>query len=411
MIDRKARATVRAFRVLTPHDFPSSAMSLRFTLIALALCLLPLDTLAQTGEDILRFGQREPGASTRMAGLAGAGVGGVADWGAIVVNPAGLALIGGTHTTFSLDAFSVLSETATGDQLDARVNQVGVGHAAYVGRVPAVRGAFVYGLGYNRTASLDRRLFATSGAGQRADFYESGYVGEFTGAAAWEIAPRVYLGGSANLVFGQYVFLEQRAASDRFETSVRGFNARGGLVADVAEGVRLGISAETPTWLYAEDFVGVSAFADDYTMQTPWRLAVGGAYQRDGILIAADIEYADWSQARLRPTTVFGPENIDLQTLYRETIDVRLGAEYDFGIGALRGGYALRQDPLRDEVETNRIRHTIGTGFSYYAARGITLDLAVSYTEFDDQVFAFDGPPVLETVGSLRGVFGIQINL
>lgn len=388
------------------------SLSARLSLIALALCLLPLDALAQTGEDLLRFGQREPGSSARMAGLAGAGVGGVADWGAAVVNPAGLALIGGTHTTLSLDAFSVLSETETGEQLDARVNQVGMGHAAYVSRAPTVRGALVYGLGYNRTAALDRRLFATGEAGQRTDYYESGYVGEFTGAVAWEVAPNVYLGGSANLVFGQYAFVEQRTTSDRFETRARGFNARGGLVADVAEGIRLGVSAETPTWLYAEDFLGLSDFGDPYTMQTPWRLAVGSAYQRDGILIAADIEYADWSQARLRPTTSFGAENIDIQTLYRETIDVRVGAEYDFGLGALRGGYALRQDPLRDEVEADRLRQTVSAGFSYYAARGITLDFGMSYTEFGDQAFPFGGAqPVTETVGSLRGLFGLQINL
>jgi len=386
---------------------------------------LPVGAAAQSGEDVLRLGQRSPGATARTAGMAGASVGGVADWGAAVANPAALALVRASHVTASGDLVSVESASEFGGRVDSRANQMGLGHAAYVARMRTMRGSFVLGVGYHRATALDRRLVfnATAGpeAGLGGDLYERGFVGELNGVAAVEVAPGVYLGGSAALLVGDYTFTESLfdgpdlIGSTDLRSDLRGFNARAGLVAEAAPGLRLGIALETPTWLYAEEAFardGAQRQFSNYTLQTPWRVAAGATYVLDRFLLSADVGVADWAQARLRPTSTFTAENDVIQRTYREAIDLRAGGEYDFGLGAVRAGYAFKPDPLRDGVEVDRARHTVAAGLSFYARPGVTLDFAVSYTEFRDQLFPFaEVPPVREEVGVARVLLGAQFNL
>lgn len=395
----------------------------RLGLVALLLGL-SAPAVAQSGEDVLRFGQREPGATPRTAGLAGAVVGGVADWGAAVVNPAALGLVRASHVTFSGDLVSVESVADFGGTVTSRANQLGVGHAAYAARLPTVRGTLVLGIGYHRTAALDRRLVfqAVSGpaAGLGGDLYERGFVGELNGVAAVEVAPRVFLGGSAALVVGTYAFDEDlfddgaRLRRIDLRSDLRGFNARAGLLAEAVPGLWVGAALETPSWIYSEEAFGQDGerVLVEYTAQTPWRVALGTTLRVDRALVAADVGFADWEQARLRPARDYAEANDAIRRTFREAVDLRFGGEFDFGLGAARAGLAYRADPLRDQVEADRARVTYAAGFSFYPRPGLTLDLAVSFTEFADQVFPFaDVPAVREDVGALRVLVGMQYNL
>lgn len=403
-----------------------STHSLRLTLLAALLASLITPALAQTGEDVLRYGQRDAGMSVRLAGLAGAGAGGVADFGATVSNPAALALARVSHVTGSLDLTTTATDIQAGASgQTARATRFAPGHAAYVATVPTRQGSFVVGLGAHRTTALDRRLFAeptfSNGNLIRSEYYESGYVAEVSGVAALEVAPRVYLGASFNGIVGDFAYSEFHSigstltTSESFDADLRGFNVRAGLVAEAAPGLRLGLSFESPSWIHSEETwqaTGSGSQLYSYTSQTPWRMTGGAVYEIDRLLVALDLVFADWSQARLRPSATYAEANRDIEHLYQATLDLRLGAEYDFGYGAVRAGYAFAQDPLRDEVATDRLRHTIASGLSYYVQRGITLDVAFSFTQFDDQVFtpgAVD--PVVERVGRFRALAGLQFNL
>lgn len=376
--------------------------------------------LAQTGEDILRLGQRDIGFSPRTVGLAGATAGGVADWGATATNPASLGLVRVPHVTGSLDLTTTLSE-APG--FNVRATRVTAGHGAYVATIPTARGSFVTGLGYHHVTSLDRRLFyglRGLGGETRGEVYESGWLSELSAVAAVEMAPGLFLGGAFNAVVGDYALSDflfpsiGDASAIALESSMRGLNLRLGIVAETVPGLRLGLAAETPTWLHVEEtFFSLDDRRQlfNYSMQTPWRVVVGGVYQLEGLLLTADIEFADWTSARLRPSTTFIEENRDIQRFYRETIDARVGAEYDFGLGAVRAGYAIQQDPLRDEVAVDRLRQTFASGLSYYMRRGITLDVAAAFTGFNDALVPEEGVLVEESVGRLRVLAGLQINL
>lgn len=417
------------------------------SILALALSAIVLPARAQTGEDVLRYGQRFPAVDARMTGLAGASVAGVSDWGATFANPAGLGLVRRSHVVGSLGGGSLESEAVYfGETTDATATGTTLGSAAYVGVVPVRRGALVFGVGYNQTAAFDRELSfvgfnpnaegasdGSRGLDQFGDIFEEGELGELSLVGAVEVAPRVLAGVSLNLVGGQYQFeqfFDEFDSSDALvfrddqflEAELGGANLRAGLSAEVSPGVRLGLAAETPTYLRVEESFDLNGDAGsfDYSITTPWRLSGGIAYERAGFLLAADIEFVDWSQARLRPSEEFLDQNFDLRRTYSEVFNTRFGAEYDFGPWAVRTGAAFQPDPLREEfdrqgIDLDRLRSTYTIGFSLKTLDRIALDVAYAYTEFDDRLVPYsvvgDEPVVSESVVHNRFVVGVRVDL
>ena len=413
-------------------------MNIRLSLVlALIGFGLTATAHAQTGEDVLRYSQRFPAVGARMTGMAGAGVGGVNDWGAAFANPAGLGLVRRTHVSGSLAAGSVESEASYfGDRTDASAAQVAIGSGAYVTTLPTLRGAFVLGIGYNQTTGFARDLSfggfnpsatggGTTGLRQFGDVYESGQAGELSLAGAVEVAPRVLAGVSLNLVGGEYEFeqlLDEATEDGRplFQTDsylkadLRGVNFRAGVVGEVAPGVRFGLAAETPTFYRVEEAFDLVEDTDrfSYSITTPWRVAGGIVYEMAGFLLSADLEFLDWSQARLRPTNTFLDEDLDIRRNYREVFNTRVGAEYAIGPWAVRAGAAYQPDPLRDVLDVGREQTTYTVGFSLQTAHRVTFDVAYAYTEFADQIVpGAEFGLVSEDVVRHRILVGVQVDL
>ncbi len=403
---------------------------LRVSLLLSLGFLVGTPALAQSGEDVLRFGQRDPGVGARVVGLAGAAVGGVGDWGAAAANPAALGLIGRSHVVVAFGGDSAESEASYAESpSDTRGTQGGVGSAAYVAALPTRRGSFVVGVGYNQRAALERDLVFGGRSdvpglpGLSGEVYEEGLLGELSGVVAAEVAPGIYVGGAANLVIGRYGFRQFYATEavptgdvlSELDTDLAGFNLRTGVVAETLPGLRFGFALESPTWLYAEEAFERSGGEElfDYTLQTPWRAAAGVAYEQRGLLLTADVAVANWSEGRLRPSETFGPENIEIERDYRESVEVRVGAEYAIGLGAVRAGYAYQQDPLRDLVEPDRARRTAAAGLSLHASSRLTLDVAIAVTDFEDRFFVpFENlGSVFEEVLITRVLVGVTVGL
>jgi long-subunit fatty acid transport protein len=425
------------------------------SLSALLLVLTALPTRAQTGEDILRYSQRFPAVDTRMTGMAGAAVGGIGDWGATYANPAGLGLVRRSHVVGAISAGSVQSEARYfGDVSEATETQTALGSAAYVAALPTLRGSFVLGVGYNQTAGFDRELaFAgfnenaafDSGTGLRqfGQLFEDGVSGELSLVGAVEVAPRVMAGLSLNVIAGDYQFqqvLDEVArdgtpvfsTGDFLEADLRGANLRGGVSAEVSPGVRLGLTLESPTLYRVEersDLFTTGQF--DYSISTPWRVSGGLVYELAGVILAADLEFLDWSQARLRPTDEFRPpftetdRNLDIRSTYREVLNTRFGAEYAIGPWAVRAGAAFQPDPLREEldlrgIDADRLRSTYTVGFSLETIDRVAIDVAYAYTEFEDVLVPYsvveggvivDEPLVTEDVARNRFLVGVRVDL
>jgi len=235
---------------------------------------------------------------------------------------------------------------------------------------------------------------------------------------------------------------------ERIETDVSGVNLRFGLSAEVTEGVRGGVRVETPTWYnltevfgteMATDFDcdfsrsgevcppgGVEGFASgdltgsefDYRIQTPWRLGGGLQYTRDGLTVAGDLEFVDWTQAEISADDAsFSALNRDLQAL-DATINTKLGAEYAFETAAVRAGFAYRPDPRDRSFEdvdgesTDADRVFLSAGLSYTPTDRFALHVNWMQERFDDTFSSYaDGPITSEEVARSRILIGITYGL
>ena len=132
------------------------------------LCLMLVvaaapEAAAQTPEDAIRFTERSPATGARMIGMAGAGIGGVADYSALFTNPAGLGFFrkssfsGTLHSVYATDE-SIYSTPGFSSTLDEDVSETHLGNLAYVYRAPTQQGAFVIAVAYNQIHSFERDL-------------------------------------------------------------------------------------------------------------------------------------------------------------------------------------------------------------------------------------------------------------
>lgn len=118
---------------------------------------------AQDVDDAWRFSQRLPGMGARLTALSGASVAGLADYGVLYSNPAGLGyyshseIAGGLTWLNARDA--AIYYTPTRFDWESELRATNLDNLAAVYKVPTLRGSLVVGLAYARTADFTRRLY------------------------------------------------------------------------------------------------------------------------------------------------------------------------------------------------------------------------------------------------------------
>lgn len=412
---------------------------MRSVLLLLALLLAPVvlpPAAAQTSDDVLLLSRRQATLGARLAGQGGAAIGGLGGWTASFANPANLGWLRTSQASASLAAFGIESDAryrladadaaagfeGTTFQGDTRSSGARLGHLGYAAKVPTVRGSFVVGIGYNQTASYDRSLFydaeirGTSDGTPfterfEQDVFEEGQAGELSAATAVEVAPGVMAGASLNVLIGSYFietttdadFFDETPSTATFDLDTRGLNARIGISAEAQPGLRLGFVVETPTYVAVreqgvDDLSGFLPIEYDYT--TPWRLGAGVVYQVAGATLAADVEYVDWSQARIRTDgftdaddlEAIAEENATFRRSYQEALTTRFGAAYNFGLATVRLGLAYQPDPLREDpfIVADRLRRTVTAGVGIRLGPSAEANLALVNTQFEDQLVSVD---------------------
>ncbi len=173
-------------------------------LLLLAGLLLVGSARAQTGEDALRFTQRFPAASVRMMGLGGAGIAGVADYGALFTNPAGLgyfqrSLLSGSLGTLSVTDEALFQAPGTSNTAENSVRATRLDGLGYVYRVPTTRGSFAIGASFNQINAFDRDLkYAGDNPSNSFTDFLMPVPGEFS---ATQVAPDY----DEELFFGQFL--------------------------------------------------------------------------------------------------------------------------------------------------------------------------------------------------------------
>lgn len=286
---------------------------------------------------------------------------------------------------------------------------------------------------------------------QEGSVQREGRINEVNFSGAVEAAKNLMLGVSANIVTGHYQFehelteidqgenegyevlrngqfyrgLDQMTFRERFESDLTGFNLRLGLSGTPVPNVRVGVTAETPTWIsVTDDFtdaiirtefldgqslsyggdpdetVGKGTF--DYRITTPWRLGAGLAFDNDRLRVNTGVEFIDWSNLALDSDSFdFPDENDRIEDSFGYVFNLRGGVEYAFEDGpAVRGGVAYRPDPRQYDItfadgETyDQARTFFSLGASYPFNDQMTVDIGWMQERSHDQFlpYTFGGP-------------------
>ncbi len=225
----------------------------------------------------------------------------------------------------------------------------------------------------------------------------TGSTSELNLAAGLNISNQLYLGASIGLVNIRYdknaEYLEsgQNISTDPDNVEVgkdyllsyrvnqvtdgSGVNGRLGLIFKPTNQLRIGATFQTPTWLHIQDnysevlnaeYTGTGTtksytqtptnYPVEYNLRTPYKGSVGASLViGNSGLISADIDYVDYASIKFSnadnysSNTMINNNNADIQTLYTNAINYRVGGEYKLGQLALRAGFGLNGSPYKDD--------------------------------------------------------------
>jgi len=408
-------------------------VALRRSLLAVAVVLAGAfpasDAEAQGAErfvEIEDLGFTSPIAcGARAAAMAGAFVVTGDDLSSLLYNPAGLARIKRLDVTLGVySERHEAEETFYGAPagIDTRSGSIELAGAAFP--FPVYRGSVVVAAavsrpysanldmhyrGYNaEEGTFDNYLLQQSGSVQA---YNVGFGVDLSAAFSGGIAGYVLDGSVQTLRQFDYTVLATQPTlevyvSEDVGLDLRGFGVRVGGQFFVHRFVQVGVAYTSPTWVEArgdrlvEVVEHVENAIDRFTQSyepvsasylLPSRLDFGAAVTLSWLSIAGEAAYVDWTAAAADRRR-FRASN--LETIFREVFDVRVGAEatLPWAPVRVRGGYARRpfattfvhEDRITNDkvakstVETERHEWSAGAGTVVGSA--LALDAAVTVT-------------------------------
>ncbi len=363
-----------------------------FLVIATLLVIAPV-VMAQHEE--LTVGNRF-GVGARAMGMGGAFCGVADDFTAIHWNPAGLAqqkkfeLSGElSHIQLDTDIDFFKEPTKSASESTTRPNFLGI-----VYPIPVYQGGAAIAFGVNRVQNFDARL-KRQGRVSSDDLNFSGlfitdqksnsgsiYAWSFGGAVY--ISPNISLGGSFVFLTGEYsheLMLDagEFGYDDTIERDYYGFSGKIGVLAKLSKHVSFGATVTLPTILEVDEYWTqetidysenkTSDYGDGYTpfdIKLPFEFAGGLAFHFGRLLLAVDLQYADWTQTEYSEPPAEDVSNDDFNDFYRDTFQVRIGGELLIPVinSKVRAGYL--RDPIafipNKEPDNDRDFLTLGFG-------------------------------------------------
>ena len=292
---------------------------------------------------------------------------------------------------------------------------------------------------------------------------ETGRMSELNFGGSVEVAPNVMVGASLTVPFGSYSFSREIEEADindandgfngttdfdylRFNEQVSsdvvGAGLRFGVSALVNPELKLGLTIETPTYYSIDDKystilstrfdngdsfsyggedqdAGTGSFS--YSVTSPWKLGVGGAYSVMGATFSADFELVDWSQMTMDSDSyAFNDENRAIKRGLNAVTNTRIGVSYDVtGSLVIRGGFATNVDPHASSsagsssLNADRTYYSLGLG--YKVGDTFRADLGWMVESFDDVYEVYNevanAPFVTEEVSRSQFKLGVSFGL
>ena len=261
--------------------------------------------------------------------------------------------------------------------------------------LPTYRGSLVFAAAYNRVKDFDSSLKVSgwsdawaSDLQARSD--DTGGLDMWSIAGAVDVSPSISLGASIDYLKGDHTLAEKRAyysspdsagnrLADLYSTGysdrIRAWSIQGGILVRTSHNIRLGATLRLPVKYkikstYYDDWYGrtnepftlsehpsasTTDNSDSYTgsfsyyVKTPMQMNMGISWVFQGVTLAGDAIWLDWSQSK---TDLTEPEYT-----YRNTMNWRIGAETIIPrVNVfLRAGYASSPDPYTGFIQRNQI--------------------------------------------------------
>lgn len=222
---------------------------------------------------------------------------------------------------------------------------------------------------------------------------------------------------------GNAQYFDNLTYTEYLRTEGVGVNLKLGVTYKVSQALRIGAAFHTPTALrltdtYSNTFQysyedGNGPFTSDvqtspegttdYRLRTPWR-AIGSAavvIKKYGF-ISADVEFVDYGANRYNlnaqvPSTenerIERQLNNDIQRVYQQTMNIRVGGELVLDKFRLRAGVNLNGDPDEGQSDYN-MGYSVGAGVR---GKAFYLDLGYRRTTGEGSVRPYASAPIVTT--------------
>jgi hypothetical protein len=253
------------------------------------------------------------------------------------------------------------------------------------------------------SGSVDTYFGAAQGGNvnQRYRAAESGRINEWSLAFGGNVNDKFYFGGALgiqNLKYtqvleyletddqqvhqtwnGDSIPFEYMYLRDEYATTGSGVNLKAGIIVKATDFLRLGFSAQTPTWFGLKDGYSSSITGKvdtdsgelggdteqgyyTYNYRNPFKLTAGAMLliKKAGFL-TADVDLTDYTNSRFSSDVNlanpayydFVPENDAIRADFAPAVNLRVGGEARLGMMRLRAGYASYGSVL-DETQLVR---------------------------------------------------------
>jgi hypothetical protein len=132
---------------------------------------------------------------------------------------------------------------------------------------------------------------------------------------------------------------------------------------------------------------GTDNLTSNYNISTPWKFSGGATFfiQKKG-LISADVEFVNYSGNKFSPNTTndnYDADNDNIKTLYKSTVNFRIGGEYRLNKYRFRAGYNLMGDPYQQQqngINNSISSYSAGVG---YRTTNFYIDFATILSQYD----------------------------
>lgn len=443
-------------------------------LIAIGLFILTANISAQNAGDVLRLSEMGIGSNARALGMGNAYTGLSDDFSAASFNPAGLALLKRMELSGGLNYNSFNNNsTFFGNKTDYTNSDTRLDQFNFAFPFPTFRGSLVFGVGYNRDRNFNQALSfngynpnnnsmiqslqgtddvpyylyltdengntpITGGLNQDGTILSSGSIGKWAFSLASEVARNVFIGGTLNIISGNYNRsrdyyeedtrgLYRNLQTDPAKTATKGFDlfyfndvldwditgwdAKVGFLYQNRNNrnfmYRIGADVKFPSSITVKEKYTVNGEATyltgtkytldppfvselEYDITTPFIFSGGASFGFRNVILSASASFVDYTQMEFSSglsANDMSSNNKDIKQSFRSVLNYNLGAEYTVPALdlRLRGGFMLMPSPYKaDENISDYDKKYLTAGVGFLLDEAFAIDAAYAYGWWKD---------------------------